>query len=75
MGGLRAAAAASGLAFVFLAGWPANVAAVAVVAISQAIPAVAFSHNVVWPWMAQLFMSIGGGIGCAQSKFSCSPSL
>jgi signal transduction histidine kinase len=60
-----ALAAASGLAFVFLAGWPANVAAVAVVAISQAIPAVAFSHNVVWPWMPGTLAAIFGTAAAA----------
>jgi signal transduction histidine kinase len=46
-----ALAAAVGIAFLFGGGWIANIAAVLIVAASQAIPAIAFSHSVVWPWM------------------------
>jgi len=55
-----AVAAAAGLSFVFLAGWQANVAAIAVVLISQAIPALAFSHRIVWPWMPGTLAAIFG---------------
>ena len=44
-------AATVGLAFLFSAGWPATFTALAVIVASQAIPAIAFPHGVVWPWM------------------------
>jgi signal transduction histidine kinase len=44
-------AGALGLIFVFLTGWQANVGALMMVAISQALPGLAFTHNLIWPWM------------------------
>jgi len=44
-------AAAAGLVYLFLGGWQANLGAILVVLGSQAIPALAFSHGTVWPWM------------------------
>ncbi len=46
-----ALATAAGLAFLFFVGWQANIGAIIVVIASQAIPALAFSHGTVWPWM------------------------
>lgn len=39
------------LAYAFNSGWIANVAALAVLIVSQIIPAFAFAHSVVWPWL------------------------
>ncbi|MCU1324811.1 MAG: integral rane sensor signal transduction histidine kinase [Bryobacterales bacterium] len=44
-------AAAAALAFYFSSGWPANLAALAVVIGSQLLPAFAFSQSVVWAWL------------------------
>jgi signal transduction histidine kinase len=44
-------AAAAGVAFLFSAGWQANLGAILVVVASQVIPALAFSRDTVWPWM------------------------
>lgn len=49
--GCFALAIAAGLAFAFTGGWQANLGAIAVFAISQAIPAVAFARGTVWLWM------------------------
>jgi signal transduction histidine kinase len=60
-----ALAGAAGLAFLFSAGWPANVAAILVIGTSQAIPAVAFAHDVVWPWMPGTLAAIFGAAAAA----------
>ena len=39
------------LIYAFGSGWISNLLAAAVVGISQAIPALAFAHSVVWPWL------------------------
>lgn len=44
-------AAATGFAFTRGGGWQTNVAAVAIVGVSQVIPALAFARGTVWPWM------------------------
>jgi signal transduction histidine kinase len=41
----------AGVAFALSSGWVANTAAVAVVAASQVVPAVAFANSVVWFWV------------------------
>ena len=41
----------AGLIYVFLPGRAANVAALLLVAASQAVPAVSFARSVVWPWL------------------------
>jgi len=56
---------AAGLTFVFLSGWQANLVAILVIAGSQAIPAVAFSRGVVWPWMPGTFAAIFGTVAAA----------
>ncbi len=60
-----ALAAATGLAFLLLAGWQANIAAIFVIGTSQAIPAIAFWHNVVWPWMPGTLAAIFGTAAAA----------
>ncbi len=57
--------AALGLAFLFLGGWPANIAAILIIGASQAIPAVAFSRGVVWPWMPGTLAAIFGTAAAA----------
>jgi signal transduction histidine kinase len=44
-------AVSAGLGYAFASGWVTNVAAVVVVIASQAIPAVAFRHAIIWPWL------------------------
>ena len=46
-----ATAIAAGLAYAFTTGWLANVLTLLVLLSAQLIPAVAFSHSVVWPWV------------------------
>ena len=46
-----ALAAATGLVYAFIAGWPANLGAAAVLLFSQAIPAFAFAYSTDWPWL------------------------
>jgi signal transduction histidine kinase len=60
-----ALAVAAGLAFLFSGGWQANLAALLVIAASQAIPAVAFSQNIVWPWMPGTLAAIFGTASAA----------
>jgi signal transduction histidine kinase len=55
-----ALAAAAGLAFLLLSGLPSNLAAVGVVVISQALPALAFSHSIVWPWLPGTLAAVLG---------------
>jgi signal transduction histidine kinase len=43
--------ACAGLIFVFLPGRTANLAALLLIAASQAVPAAAFARSVVWPWL------------------------
>jgi len=58
-------AAAAGLAFLFLGGWPANLAAIAVVLLSQAIPALAFRHGIVLQWMPGTLAAVIGTAAAA----------
>jgi signal transduction histidine kinase len=44
-------ATATGIAFLRGDGWQTNAAPVAIVAIAQIIPALAFARGTVWPWM------------------------
>jgi signal transduction histidine kinase len=44
-------AAATGFAFLRGNGWQVNAAPVAIIAVSQLIPALAFARGMVWPWM------------------------
>jgi signal transduction histidine kinase len=44
-------ASATGLIYALTSGWVTNVAAGAVIALSQAIPALAFANSLVWPWL------------------------
>jgi signal transduction histidine kinase len=60
-----ALAAAAALAFLFGGGWQANLAALFVIAASQAIPAIAFAHSVVWPWMPGTLAAIFGTVAAA----------
>ncbi len=53
-------AGAAGLAFLFGAGWPSNLAAAFVFAISQMIPALAFARGTVWPWMPGTLTAVLG---------------
>jgi signal transduction histidine kinase len=46
-----ALAICAGLAYAFFSGWIANVLTMLVLFSAQLIPAVAFSHSVVWPWL------------------------
>ena len=46
-----ALAIGAGLAYAFTAGWLANVLALIVLLTGQLIPAVAFAHSTVWPWV------------------------
>jgi signal transduction histidine kinase len=46
-----ALAICAGLAFAFAQGWTANVLALLVLLTAQLIPALAFAHSTVWPWM------------------------
>jgi signal transduction histidine kinase len=57
--------AAAGLAFLLAAAWKENLAAALVIVVSQAIPAVAFSHNVIWPWMPGTLSAIFGTAAAA----------
>lgn len=43
-------AIAAGLAYAFAGGWMANLLTLALLAIAQLLPAVAFAHSTVWPW-------------------------
>ena len=60
-----ALAVAAGLAFLFTGGWEANLAALLVIATSQAVPALAFAHNIVWPWMPGTLAAIFGTASAA----------
>ena len=60
-----ALAIAEGMVFLALGGWQANLAAIFVVAISQLIPAFAFSHSVVWPWMPGTLAAVFGTAAAA----------
>jgi signal transduction histidine kinase len=53
-----ALAAAAGLVFLFFGGWRANLAAILIMLASQLLPAIAFSHNLVWPWMPGTLTSL-----------------
>ena len=44
-------AAIPGLAWAVTSAWPANAAAAVILAASQAVPAIAFGHSIVWPWL------------------------
>jgi signal transduction histidine kinase len=46
-----ALAAGAGLIYAFLSGRTANLAALFLVATSQAVPAAAFTRSIVWPWL------------------------
>jgi len=46
-----ALAMVAGFIYAFWSGWITNVGAAAVIIASQAIPAIAFSQSVVWPWL------------------------
>jgi signal transduction histidine kinase len=44
-------ATAAGLAYAFSTGWIANVLTLLILLAAQLVPAVAFAHSIVWPWM------------------------
>jgi len=44
-------ASAAGLAWAVTSGWSANAAAIGILVVSQATPAVAFAQGSVWPWL------------------------
>ncbi len=44
-------ATCAGLAYAFASGWIANVLTLLILAAAQLVPAVAFAHSFVWPWM------------------------
>src|SRR5581483_5038373 len=44
-------AVCAALAYVFASGWMANVLTLLILVAAQALPAVAFSRSVVWPWL------------------------
>jgi len=44
-------ASATGAAYAMTSGWLVNAAAVAILAASQAVPAIAFAEASVWPWL------------------------
>jgi signal transduction histidine kinase len=46
-----ALAVAAGLIYTFSGGWIANILALLVLISAQFIPAISFSHSVVWPWV------------------------
>ena len=48
-------AIAASLIYAFAGGWIANVLAFVVLAGAQIVPAIAFMHSVVWPWMPGTF--------------------
>ena len=41
----------AGLAYALASGWIANILTLLIFAGSQCVPAIAFAHSVVWPWM------------------------
>jgi signal transduction histidine kinase len=43
-------AIAAGLAYALTQGWVANLLTIAIILVSQLIPAFAFAHSTVWPW-------------------------
>ncbi len=53
------------MVFLFSGGWQANLAALLVIAASQAVPALAFAHNIVWPWMPGTLAAIFGTASAA----------
>jgi signal transduction histidine kinase len=46
-----ALAVSAGLVYVFVSGWTANLLAFFVLIAAQLIPAIAFRHSTVWPWL------------------------
>ncbi len=59
-------AIAAGLVYAFAGGWIANLLTLAIVIASQVLPAVAFMHSSVWPWMpATLAVILATGLGAA----------
>lgn len=59
-------AAAAGLSYAFAAGWVANLLTLAILAAVQLLPAVAFAHSTVWPWLpATLAVFFATGAGAA----------
>lgn len=44
-------AACAGLAYALASGWVANILTLLIFAAAQSVPAVAFAHSIVWPWM------------------------
>jgi signal transduction histidine kinase len=56
--GCFALAALIGIAFLFTGPWQTNTGAILVVIASQLIPAIAFRHSAVWPWMPGTLTSL-----------------
>jgi signal transduction histidine kinase len=60
---------AAGAAFLLAAGWPSSLAAFAVIAASQLLPGMAFSHGRVWPWTPGTFAALFGAAAAATWKY------
>jgi signal transduction histidine kinase len=60
---------AAGAAFLLPAGWPSSLAALSVIAASQLLPGIAFSHGRVWSWMPGTFAAIFGTAAAATWKY------
>jgi len=59
-------AAGAALGYALTTGWHANLIAAGMLALSQLIPAVAFQHSVVWPWVpGTLAVAIGASAAAA----------
>ena len=56
--GSLALALAAWAVYAFSSGWIANILALSVVAVSQAIPAIAFADSWVWPWLPGTFAAV-----------------
>lgn len=50
----------AGMFFLLPGGWQANLGAVLVIAVSQIVPAISFSHSIVWPWTPGTLAAIFG---------------